>query len=463
MDFKLKNMKTHHLIFLTTAIFVALFYEETPGLNLGILGVTISILTFFNTQTRNRTNTFYAVFAASICSSIAFAWYGDFASFLAVFTSLFLLAFKSKNSELKSLFIIPVFAINFLTFIYRIFLFDKWLPTQRSEGFWQKIMAMVIIPGILLLVFFGIYAQGSSHFAALFSGYKLDVNIWEIIVLSILGFFLSFNFWNYAVEKFIYKQNHFLKNDFLQEERKEKPTYSFLDLDSERTSGVISFLMLNVLLVFFIITFNYEQFIELPKTANQLAEETHERVGAVIVSIVMAVLVVMFYFKGSFNFDKKAGMLKVLAKIWVLLNAVMILSAFAKNTEYIINLGLTYKRLGVYAFLILSIIGLMFTFIKIKQQKTNAYIFNQMIWYFYGTVLVCSFINWGNLATYYNITNHKGDFKFLCSLNYNDRILNEKFPLEIKNRINHNKEYNDKASFLSKNLYYETLNLPENK
>ena len=61
--------------------------------------------------------------------------------------------------------------------------------------------------------------------------------------------------------------------------------------------------------------FNYEQFVELPKaTANQLAEETHERVGAVIASIVMAIGVIMFYFKGSFNFDTQAKSLKVLAK-----------------------------------------------------------------------------------------------------------------------------------------------------
>ncbi len=68
-------------------------------------------------------------------------------------------------------------------------------------------------------------------------------------------------------------------------------------------------------MLFFIITFNYEQFVELPKaTANQLAEETHERVGAVIASIVMAIGVIMFYFKGSFNFDTQAKSLKVLVK-----------------------------------------------------------------------------------------------------------------------------------------------------
>ena len=71
---------------------------------------------------------------------------------------------------------------------------------------------------------------------------------------------------------------------------------------------------------------------------------------------------------------------------------------------------------------------------------------------------MCSFINWGNIATVYNINNEKADFKFLYSLNYNDKILQEKFPKEMAERANYEKELNDKKPFLSKILYYETLN-----
>lgn len=465
-------MKTHHLIFLTTAIFVALFYEENLGINLGLLGMIISVLTYFNTSETNRTRNFLIIFVTSIFSSFAFAWYGDFVSFLAVFTSLFLLTFKSKNSELKSLFVIPVFALNFLTFIYRVFLLDKWLPQRKSAGLLQRIIAIVLIPGILLVVFFVIYTYGSNHFASLFSDYELDLNVWQILALSILGFFLSFNYWNYTVYQFIDKQNHFLKNDFLNEDKIEKPTYSFLNIDSERMSGVISLLGLNILLLFFIITFNYEQFIELPKTASQLAAETHERVGAVVVSIVMAILVIMFYFKGIFNFDKKAGLLKVLAKIWILLNTLLVFSAFAKNSEYVMNLGLTYKRLGVYAFLILSIIGLVFTFIKIQKQKTNAYLFNQMVWYFYGTVLICSFINWGAIITWQNLQKNNFDIEYLLhNVEFNDKELieygensrSENLKRYIHKNLNKKIESHQNQTFLSKNLYYETINLKETK
>ncbi|MCW3161939.1 DUF4173 domain-containing protein [Chryseobacterium oryctis] len=455
-------MKTHHYIFLTTALFVVLFYNENIGLNFGILGLIYSFLTLYKTLEKNRTKTFLLLFVTSILSSIAFAWYGDFPSFLAVVSSLLLLSFKSRNRRTKTLLIVPVFIINFFTFICRFFRFDDWLPKRNMSGVWQKTLAFILIPLVFLSIFFGIYSAGSEHFANLFYGYELDINIWQVLCLSILGFFLAFNYWNYVVERYIYKQNYILDNDFQEKDKIQKPTYSFLDLDSERMSGVISFFSLNILLIFFIITFNYEQFYEVAKTPNQLSEETHERVGAVIGSIIMAILVIMFYFKSNFNFDSKAGLMKILAKTWIVLNAILVFSAMAKNTEYIINYGMTYKRLGVYAFLILSLIGLILTFIKIQKRKKNAFLFNTMVWYFYATILVISHINWGGFITSYNMKRsdfdldyHKREFYFNKKqlLKYAE----EKQDIELKNEILQKVQPQKNESFLSKAIYYQTI------
>ena len=180
----------------------------------------------------------------------------------------------------------------------------------------------------------------------------------------------------------------------------------------------------------------------------------------------MAVGVIMFYFKGGFNFDEKAKNLKRLSKIWIFLNGILILSTIIKNSEYVSFFGLTYKRLGVYAFLILAIIGLVFTFLKITKQKTNAYLFNQMVWYFYGTILLCSYANWGNLITNYNISVNKGvEPIFLSDLNFNDETRRSFFKL--KNLDGENTEISreefiserQNESFLSKALYYEFISV----
>ncbi|AZB01376.1 DUF4173 domain-containing protein [Chryseobacterium joostei] len=455
-------MKTHHYIFLTTALFVILFYDQDLGLNLGILGILYAVLTFFKTVEKNKTRTFYILTVTSILSSIAFAWYGDFPSFLAVVSSLLLLAYKSKNRRMKILLLIPVFVVNSCTSICRIFMLDDWLPKGNVSGVWQKIMAFVLIPLLLLSVFFGIYAAGSDLFAALFTDYELDLNLWQVFCLTVLGFFIAFNYWNYAVEKLIYKNNQFLDNDFQKDVQAPKATYSFLDLDAERISGIVSFFSLNILLVFFIGTYNYEQFYEASKTPVQLSEETHERVNAVILSIVMAILVIMFYFKSGFNFDPKAKLMKTLAKIWIFLNAVLILSAAVKNYEYIVNYAFTYKRLGVFAFLLLSLIGLGLTFIKIQKRKRNAFLFNTMVWYFYVIILVCSYFNWGGFITSQNMK--RKDFAVnyhFGSVNFSEKNLlkyaEEKNNLKLKKNLQ-NKIKSEKAkTFLSKIGYYETI------
>ena len=279
-----------------------------------------------------------------------------------------------------------------------------------------------------------------------------------------LGFFISFTFWNYWIPEVCHEKNDLLDNDFKEAVKTQNQnSFSFLDIDFERKSGEITFFLLNILLLVFITTYNYEQFFEVVKKIN-LSSDTHERVTAVIFSIIMAVGIILFYFKGGFNFDEKARKLKKLAKIWILLNGVLILSTIIKNSEYVSFFGLTYKRLGVYAFLILAIIGLVISFIKITKQKTNAFLFNQMIWYFYGTILLCSFVNWGNLITNYNISVNKGvEPTFLSRLNFNDEVRRDYF---LQNKldgqyieISKEKEIIRMQSkpFLSKPLYYGFL------
>jgi hypothetical protein len=455
-------MKTHHYIFLTTALFVIVFYDQNVGLNLGIIGVIYSLLTFFRTPKRNKTKTFLFLFITSLLSSIAFAWFGDFASFLAVVSSLLLLGYRSKNRRMKILLLIPVIIVNAFTSFCRFFSFDEWLPKTNVPGLWQKIMAFFLIPLILVSVFFGIYSLGSDHFAGLFTNVEFDINFWQLLAMIFLGFFIAFNYWNYTVEKLIYKNNAVLDNDFNRKNTIQKPTYSFLDLGAERTSGVISFITLNILLIFFIITYNYEQFYEAVKTPAQLSEETHERVNAVIMSIIMAILVIMFYFKSGFNFDPKAGLMKILAKIWILLNAVLVISAMVKNSEYIINYGFTYKRLGVYVFLLLSFVGLVTSFIKIQRRKRNAFLFNTMAWYVYGTILICSYINWGGIITSENmkrkdfvVSYHQKEISFNEKqlLQYAEERNNPKLKAEILDKVK--QQQNEK--FFSRLVYYQTI------
>ena len=458
-------MKKLHFILASSLVFTLLFYNEDLGLNWAIFGMmqTCLICYFFQDKFTSRSHLILVV--ASVLSCFAFAWYGDFSSFFAMALSIIFLQFKTQEPKLKLLQALPLVFVNGIASLGRILMFSKYLPKRKvNSGFAKKLIAYFVIPALFLGLFLIVYSFGSDHFSSLFTGYYLDIDVWQAFVLTALGFFISFTFWNYWIPEVCHEKNDLLDNDFKEAVKTQNQnSFSFLDIDFERKSGEITFFLLNILLLVFITTYNYEQFFEVVKKIN-LSSDTHERVTAVIFSIIMAVGIILFYFKGGFNFDEKARKLKKLAKIWILLNGVLILSTIIKNSEYVSFFGLTYKRLGVYAFLILAIIGLVISFIKITKQKTNAFLFNQMIWYFYGTILLCSFVNWGNLITNYNISVNKGvEPTFLSRLNFNDEVRRDYF---LQNKldgqyieISKEKEIIRMQSkpFLSKPLYYGFL------
>ncbi len=459
-------MKKLSLILVCSLVFTLLFYNESVGVNLAIFGLFLTGIICYFFQDRFTSRTHLGLVTASVLSCFAFAWYGDFVSFLALVFSIIFLQFKTQEAELKIIQVFPLVIINGIVSLGRMLMFSQWLPKRELKNdFAKKLIAYFIIPTVFVGLFFMVYAFGSDHFSALFTDYTLDLDFFHLVLIALLGFYISFTFWNYWLPQICYAKNAMLDNDFSNAIKvSNQKTFSFLDIDFERRSGEITLLLLNLLLLVFIVTYNYEQFFEIIEKSS-LSAATHERVNAVIFSIVMAVGVLLFYFKGTFNFDEKAKKLKQLSKLWIFLNGVLILSAAVKNSEYISFFGLTYKRLGVYAFLGLAIIGLFFSFLKISKQKTNAYLFNQMFWYFYGTILLCSFVNWGNLITNYNISVQKGVApEFLKSLNYNEAYRQQYFPDSSIPSVdyfdkNRDIEYEQSKSFLSKALYYEFVSV----
>ncbi len=450
-------MKKLHLILCFSIMFFLLFYDETPGINLALLGAVYSIVIYVLTPKFLRSERLKVMLVFSLVSCAAFAYYGDFISFFAIVISVFLLRLFSLSKELKPILTIPLAMWQGLSFPFRFFSFKEWIPKTNTEKSVQKVLAVVVIPSAFLMVFFAIYTYGSDTFANFFGNINFNFNGYEVVALSFLGFFIAFNVWNITIPSFIYSSNHHFRNDFTNEDVAQKPTFDFLDLNLERLSGVVSLLLLNVMLVFFLFSFNYEQFYVGESSAAELSGATHERVNAVILSIVMAVLVIMFYFKSNFNFDNQAVWLRRLVYIWILLNMLLVFSALIKNLEYVTEFGLTYKRLGVFGFLLMALLGLAFTFYKIYKRKTNLFLVNTMLWAFYGMVLACSVVNWGNLATRYNLANNKGSFDYLKSLNFNDDILKEVDPNFEKYTTSYYFSETANSSFLSKNIYYETL------
>lgn len=456
-------MKKHILIFLSTLIFVVLFYNQDLGLNLSIFALVLMAFNFIQKQELIKDKK--AVFLALLVlfCSISNAWLTSFVTFLAVIVSSFVLRYYCENPKLRLLAQAIIFIANWFAFVVQFFQFNSWFEAKQGDKakLFVKLFSYVILPFLILIVFFGIYVSTSDTLLAWYQRYELDFNFF-IVLVAIFGFYISFVFWNTKVYEIFEALNSHLKNNFsVNSKNKKAQTFDFLPIEFEMRSGIITLICLNFMLLFFIIVFNTEHFQNPIIKLNEYSSRIHEQIYSIIGSIILAMLVILFYFKGALNFIKQNNFLVIGAKIWIILNILLVLTAVYQNTIYVLNLGLTYKRLGVYMFLILCLYGLYFTFIKIKLKKTNFYLIDKMTWGFFYTLILCSIFNWGSLITSFNLTFKETDLDYLIyGLDGNEFQLIEHFsknklvlPEYVEDKINFQK----KKSFLSSQLYYKVF------
>ncbi|MFV0606739.1 MAG: DUF4153 domain-containing protein [Niabella sp.] len=463
-------MKKNIALLVGVITFVLLFYKKEPGINVGIFSLLVWGCVFIVSNHRKRTLVFWGLSAAVWGTALGFAWYGDFPSFIALFFSLTLFIVKTFYPKLNILFYPFVLIISGASSFIRVFFFKYWLPVSNKlkTDFVKKTLAYFIVPLFFVLIFLLLYSRASYRFASFL---KFDWNINNLLIvfgLTLLGMFFMFNFLHVYIPRFLSKENFRLQENYVVGNGSLSVMNSKNNKKFIRQSGEITLVLLNLILVFFIIVYATESFKDVVPTVSY-SSEVHERVYVLISSIVIAVAIIMIYFQSVSNFNRVGYVLRVLSYIWIGLNVCLVAIAIFKNMEYIAFYGLTFKRIGVFIFLLLSLVGLAITLLKLLLVKTNIFLLNRMAWVFFITLIVGVNINWSWVVTKYNITyQSKPDFSYLASLDYNKEILvnaypdsidKESFVMEVNRRIKSEKL----RPYLSRTLYYECLKINEHE
>ena len=219
-------------------------------------------------------------------------------------------------------------------------------------------------------------------------------------------------------------------------------TFSEEKLKKEKQLGTTLLGFLNLLLVFYIIT-DVMSLASIETTkASELSNHVHSGINTLIASIIIAIGIILYFFRGNLNFYAENKMLKNIAFSWIILNVILIILIAIKNQIYITSFGLTYKRIGVHIYILLTLIGLITTFLKVLKIKNLAFLFRRNTQVAFVVLIICSMINWDATITKYNLTKAKSfDINYLINLtNRNTIILYElKDDYEIsqrnKNRI----------------------------
>lgn len=450
-------MNKNIALFSGVAIFVALFYRQEPGINLSLFTLLIWFFLFFTSKKEVHTKEFWRLSAALFVSVGAFAWYGDFISFAALFCSIVIIATRVYKPSLNVLLIPFAAFINFASFIVRAPFIQKWLPINygTTKDIYKKLFYYFIIPGALIAGFLTVYTFNSNRFQSFFN-FNWDINFFKLAFLTGLGFFIMFSFLHYWIPALLLQQEKYFNDQFSPSFNRFATKYNNADINFYRKSGQISLIALNLLVIVFIITYCIEQF-GTATTTNNLSEDLHTRVCLLIFSIVMAISVIMLFFKGVLNFNEQSQLLKKLSFVWVGLNIILVFVVALKNNQYIFNYGLTFKRIGVYIFLLLCTTGLVFTLLKIQNKKTNIYLISRMVWTAFTTLVIGAVINWSWFVTDFNLKHGSFfDLEYAKSLEFNKQLLyNRKLipETEFAKII----ENHTRLNFLSQNFYYRNL------
>ncbi len=400
-------------VILATIAFNLLFWKEGMGVNtliftlLLILGIFIIDKEIFRNRTMQIITLGTIMFACSVVLNNSL-----FSKVLFVI-SFILMAGFSQQQSVK--FLGSGFVIGLWSFMETPFKIINNLPEVKGIKInWWKNIKLFFIPMVVVSLFFLVYCLANQKFAMIFINtldsifeFLSDLEIsWVRLLFILLGFCIAGGLLLKNKKQFSIDDN----NENI-ERKKEKRivaplfAHSFMALKNEYKIGLITIFSLNVLILLVNITDVQHLWFADVESFNiwELKGFVYQGTYVLILSIVMAMAVLIYFFRENLNFYPNNKILKIGAYIWIAQNAILALSVGIRNYRYIEYYGVAYKRIGVFIFLSLTFIGLLTMLSKVKNKKSIHFLLHKNAWVWYAVFLLVSFVNWDLMISEYNI------------------------------------------------------------
>jgi len=404
-----------------------LFHKKALGINLFI--AELFLLSYlinskqFRFQSFNTTIAFLGVLITSIATIVTHSILSYFINFLSLFIMIGVILYPEVKSLLNSI------QLSFFNVFNSQIHFFNTLFNSNTNGIKLKKLvkktSIFIIPIGIILIFILIYRNSNPVFDELVSDIVNSINnflllIFENIDLALfLTILICLFISNLIIFKTINKNviNRDINASFLLNRTKIKKNsyFKFNDLKNEFKAGVFLLIVLNLLLVIVnLIDINFVWF-NFKWEGQFLKQFVHEGTYLLILSILISIALVLFFFRKNLNFYSKNKTLKYLSYVWLIQNAVLTISVTIRNFYYINYFSLAYKRIAVLLFLILTLYGLYTVFNKVKNKKTSFYLFQTNFSALFILLITSSIINWDKVIVNYNFKHANHSF---LELNY---------------------------------------------
>jgi hypothetical protein len=450
-------MKKNDWILVTSALLYSyLFYQQNAGINFLIFTIALLAGLLVKKKELFNSHTWKMAALGSLLSAGCLAYYGSNLALVANLISLSVLSGLSISSKSSVVFSLLFSAYSYVTSL--IFMYLDWIDRKQKEsnlstnGTFKKFL-LVSIPVLITLLFFQLYRASNPLFNEFAARINFNFISTEWIAFTLGGFVLLYGFYYH---KQVAALAAFDENGQVNLIAKPHQPFTLfgkeINLNDENFSGKIMFVLLNALLLLVnLLDFNFIFINRVLPADLTYSEFVHQGAGTVIASIMVAISIILFYFRSSLNFYGQSKTIKLMAYCWIIQNVVMLISTAFRNDLYIAEYGLTYKRIGVYVYLLLAAIGLVTTYIKILKLKSNHFLFRSNGWMFYGVLIIACFVNWDVIITWYNLHKSKQIEKtYLVKLS--DKTLPQLFALESNPTLAKKEFINE--SYLNENAVY---------
>ncbi len=425
---KTKPFGTIYIILLSI-VFYSLFWSEKMGLNILLFDlIAIAFLIIKDTDSMRQGLTRLTILGTLI-TAVLIVWNNSLFAKLIHLLSFTTMLGLAKQSELR--FLVYGFFLSVVSFgkapINLIRSFSRPIPGKSLQlaPVWRN-FRLSLIPLVILSLFYGIYHFANPEFRTLSNNFwanLFDWLSWNISIPQML-FFIFGLFISIAIlvkSDFPFFKNLQKRHQLILMRRKSSTPgliRSMIALKNEFQSGLILLFSLNLLLLIVNILDikNYWMGQPYELAPTEMKAMVHEGTYMLIFALLLAMIVLSFFFRKNLNFFPKNEKLKTLGYLWIVQNAILAITLFIKNYRYIEANGLAYKRIGVLIFLTLVFAGLLTMLIKIRKVKTFYYLLQTNAWIAYAVFILCCFVNWDVMITKYNLNHqskNKVDYTFL--------------------------------------------------
>jgi hypothetical protein len=443
-------------------LITVLFHKQHLGLNLFLLESGLLAWLVISEPSKFRHGYLLPCGIGLLISSVFTILTHSIFCYIIHFLALFLFVGILIYPQAKSL--INTMGLSFSNSVKSQVRFAKDLSGLKVNGrntgsiLWKS--RIFIIPMILIVVFVVIYSLANPVFNRLLSDVFSSIDeflnrIFKNFDFSIVGTFIvgliisNFLILRTSNQKII--QRDLASSDELtRNKRKIYRNFRTVALKNEYKAGIFLLLVLNaILLIVNVIDINWVWF-NFKWEGQYLKQFVHEGTYLLILSILISIVLVLFFFRRNLNFYRNNKLLRYMSYLWLAQNAVLTISVAIRNLYYIRYFSLAYRRIGVIIFLILTLYGLFTVFMKVRNRKSTFYLFRTNAFALYIVLIISSIINWDTMIAKYNFNHAYSSFLHLDfmaalsdkSLPYLDKPMDElseidkfqkqKFPYEVK-------------------------------